>query len=201
MTSGQQNRAAVPKIAGQWLLCAFAERDVISATDALLPSGEFPLATENVRFPRSFVEGFIARMANDEQKAQLVFAAARAEQEKSVNAQPDYAPGLCVLGVIDAALGRKEQALSEGRRAVELLPLEKDPINGLVMIKYLAMSAAWVGDKDLAWEQLASAVRYPTSGLELSYGELKLMPWWDPLRGDPRFEKLVEEAKEPVALK
>jgi len=55
----------------------------------------------------------------------------------------------------------------------------------------LAMIAAWVGEKDLACEQLATAVRYPTSGLELSYGELKLMPWWDPLRGDPRFEKIV----------
>jgi TolB-like protein len=68
------------------------------------------------------------------------------------------------------------------------------------MIKYLAMSAAWVGDKDLACEQLATAVRYPTSGGELSYGELKLMPWWDPLRGDPRFEKIVEESKQPIAL-
>jgi len=68
--------------------------------------------------------------------------------------------------------------------------VEKDSIDGLVMIKYLAMIAAWVGDKDLAFEQLATAVRYP-SGLELSYGELKLMPWWDPLRGDPCFEKIV----------
>jgi TolB-like protein len=90
--------------------------------------------------------------------------------------------------------------LSEGRRAVELLPVEKDSINGLVMIKYLAMSAAWVGDKDFACEQLATAVRYPTSGSELSYGELKLMPWWDSLRGDPRFEKILEESKNPVTL-
>ena len=56
------------------------------------------------------------------------------------------------------------------------------------MIQYLAMIAAWTGDKDLACEQLAVAVR-PPSGL--SYGELKLLPWWDPLRGDPRFEKIV----------
>ena len=106
-----------------------------------------------------------------------------------------------VLGLIDAALGHKEAALEEGRRGIELLPLEKDSINGLVIIKYLAMSAAWVGDKDLACEQLATAVRYPTSGDELSYGELKLMPWWDALRGDPRFERILEEAKQPVALK
>jgi tetratricopeptide (TPR) repeat protein len=195
------NPAAVPKIAGQWLLCALAERDLASAKDALLASGEFPLEIENVHFPRPFVEGVIVRMTGDEHKAQLAFAAARAEQEKTVKAQPDYAPTWCVLGVIDAALGRKEEALRESRRAVELLPVEKDSINGLVMIKYLAMSAAWVGDKDLACEQLATAVRYPTSGLDLSYGELKLMPFWDSLRGDPRLEKILEEAKQPVALK
>ena len=64
-----------------------------------------------------------------------------------------------MLGLIDAALGRKEEALREGRRAVELLPVEKDPINGIAMVKYLAMIAAWVGDKDLACEQLAIAIR------------------------------------------
>ena len=98
-------------------------------------------------------------MTNDEHQAQLAFTAARAEQEKSVQAQPDYGPAWCVLGVIDAALGRKEEALREGRRAVELLPVEKDPVNGLHMIEYLAMIAAWVGEKDLACEQLAAALR------------------------------------------
>ena len=56
------------------------------------------------------------------------------------------------------------------------------------MIEYLAMIAAWVGDNDLACEQLATVIRYPGS---LGYGQLKLSPFWDPLRGDPRFEKIV----------
>jgi TolB-like protein/Flp pilus assembly protein TadD len=185
------NPAAMPKIAFRWLPCALAERDIAAAKDALLVADEFPLGINAVNFTRSFAEGVIARMTNDEHKAQLAFTAARAEQEKTVQAQPDYGPAWCVLGVIDAALGRKEAALREGRRAVELLPVEKDPVNGMVMIKYLAMIAAWVGEKDLACEQLATAVRYPTSGMDLSYGELKLMPWWDSLRGDPRFEKIV----------
>ena len=155
------NPAAMPKIAYQWLLCALAERDVAAAKDALLASDEIPLGANAVNFTRPFVEGVIARMTNDEHKAQLAFTAARAEQEKMVLAQPDYGPAWCVLGVIDAALGRKEEALREGRRAVELLPVEKDPVNGMVMIKYLAMIAAWVGEKDLACEQLATAVRSP----------------------------------------
>ena len=89
---------------------------------------------------------------------------------------------------LDAGLGRKEEALRAGRRAVELLPVEKDAINGTAMIKYLAMIAAWVGDDDLACEQLALAIRPPS---RLTYGQLKLLPFWDPLRGNPRFEKIV----------
>jgi len=93
-----------------------------------------------------------------------------------------------VLGLIDAALGRKEEALREARSAVELLPPEKDAIKGTRMIVCLARIAASVGDKDLACEQLARASRL-SSGV--SYGDLKLEPWWDPLRGDPCFEQIV----------
>jgi len=185
------NPAAMRKIADRWLLCALAERDVAAAKDVLIAVGEITLGHNAVYFPPPFVEGVIARMTKDEHKAQLAFTAARAEQEKTIQAQPDYGPPWCVLGVIDAALGRKEEALREGRRALELLPVKKDPLNGILMIKYLAVIAAWVGEKDLACEQLATAVRYPNSGLDLSYGDLKLMPWWDALRGDPRFEKIV----------
>jgi serine/threonine-protein kinase len=127
-------------------------------------------------------------MTKDEDKARTAFTAARALQERAVQDEPDYGPPLCVLGLIDAALGRKEDALHEGRRAVELLPVEKDAINGPLMIKYLAMIAAWAGDNDLACEQLAIAVRPPST---VSYGQLKLEPDWDPLRGDPRFEKII----------
>jgi serine/threonine-protein kinase len=127
-------------------------------------------------------------MERDDAKAHAAFTAARAEQEKLVRARPDDAGTLCVLGLIDAALGRKEEALREGRRAVELLPVEKDAINGTSMIVCLAKIAAWVGDNDLACEQVARASRLPSG---VSYGELKLMPWWDPLRGDPCFEKIV----------
>jgi TolB-like protein/predicted Ser/Thr protein kinase/Flp pilus assembly protein TadD len=185
------NPAAMPKIADRWLVCALAERDVAAGKDALNAVGEITLGQNAVLLRPPFAQGVIARMANDEHKAQLAFTAARAEQEKIIQAQPDYGPPWCVLGVIDAALGRKEEALREGRRALELLPVKKDPLNGILMMKDLAVIAAWVGEKDLACEQLATAVRYTNSGLDLSYGDLKLMPWWDPLRGDPRFEKIV----------
>jgi len=183
------NPAATQGIPEAWLTCALAERDAVAAKNAVIAAGENPpLIDEAVNFSRPFIEGVIARMTKDSEKARAAFTSARAEQEKIIQAQPSYGPPLCVLGLIDAGLGRKEEALREGRRAVELLPVEKDPINGVAMTKYLAMIAAWVDDKDLACEQLAVAVRPPS---RLTYGQLKLLPFWDPLRGDPCFEKIV----------
>jgi tetratricopeptide (TPR) repeat protein len=183
------NPAATQSIADGWLICALAERDAASAKNAVIAARENPpLIDEAVNFSRPFIEDVIARMTKDDEKARAALTSARAEQEKIIQAQPSYGPPLCVLGLIDAGLGRKEEALREGRRAVELLPVEKDPINGVAMTKYLAMIAAWVGDKDLACEQLAVAVRPPS---RLTYGQLKLLPFWDPLRGDPCFEKIV----------
>ena len=180
------NPRAIHQIADSWVLCALADRDPTTAKAALIAAGEnTPLNDNAVHFSRSFVEGWIARLEKDEPKARVAFESARSEQEKIVEAQPDYAPPLCVLGVIDAALGRKQEALSECRRAVELLPVEKDASNGPLMIEWFAISAAWVGEKDLAFEQLA-AIRYSGSPV---YGQLKLLPFWDPLRGDPRFEQ------------
>ena len=127
-------------------------------------------------------------MTKDDAKAHAAFTAAREDQENLVRDRPDDAGALCVLGLIDAALGRKEDALREGRRAIKLLPVEKDAINGTRIIVCLARIAAWVGDNDLACEQLLHASRLPGG---VSYGELKLLPWWDPLRGDPCFEKIV----------
>jgi TolB-like protein/tRNA A-37 threonylcarbamoyl transferase component Bud32/Flp pilus assembly protein TadD len=182
------NPAALPNIANDWLSCALAERDVSAAKDALNAFGEIPLTDYAVHSNRQLMEGVIARMTNDDETARAAFTVARVEQEKAVKAQPNYGPPLCVLGLIDAGLGRKEEALREGRRAVELLPVRKDAINGPLMVAYLAMIAAWVGENDLACEQLAIAVRSPST---LSYGQLKLLPFWDPLRKDPCFEKIV----------
>ena len=184
------NPALLPTIGDAWLISTLAERDSDAATNALQAFGENKphLSSDNVPLTSLFVEGIIARMANDDAKARLAFTAARSEQEKAVQAQPNYGPAVCLLGLIDAGLGRKEEAMREGRRAVELLPVEKDSLDGAALLKYLAITAAWVGEKDLACEELATAIRYPGC---LSYGHLKLLPFWDPLRGDPRFEKIV----------
>jgi serine/threonine-protein kinase len=183
------NPAATRDIAEYWLFCALAERDAATAKNAVIAAGENAALTDDaVAFSRPFMEGVIARITKDDAEARAAFTAARAEQQKILQAPESYGPALCVLGLIDAGLGRKEEALREGRRAVELLPVEKDAIYGIGMVKYFAMIAAWAGDKDLACKQLAIAIRPPS---RLTYGELKLLPFWDPLRGDPRFEQIV----------
>jgi serine/threonine protein kinase/tetratricopeptide (TPR) repeat protein len=193
------NPAGMRAIAEWWLACALAERDATAAKNALDAHSEDPIDLGiEVFFNRSFVEGLIALIKKDQGKARSAFVAARAQQEKVLEAQPHNNRELGLLGLIDAYLGRKEEALREGRRAVELVRAEKDVIQGRLLGTNLAMIAACVGDKDLAFEQLESIIRLPSP---LSYGGLKLFPWWDPLRGDPRFEKLLEEAKQPVALK
>ena len=175
-------------VAYDWLVCALAERDSAAAANALAARHEDGMGNEIVKYTSRFMEGLVGRMEKDDAKARAAFNIARAEQERLVRANPNDAGALAVLGLIDAALGRKEEALREGRRAVELLPVEKDSINGAVMIACLATIAAWVGDKDLACQEIVASIRYSSY---LSYGELKLMPWWDPLRGDPCFEKIV----------
>jgi hypothetical protein len=170
------------------LMCALGERDAAAANAALTKMPAKIFGFDAIQFSRSFGEGLIARMTNDPAKAQSAFLSARAEQEKKVEAQPNYGPALCVLGLIDAGLGRKEEALREGRHAIELMPVSKEELNGARLIEVFAVTAAWVGEKDLACEQLTIALRHP---IPLGYGQLKLLPLWDPLRGDPRFEKIV----------
>jgi TolB-like protein len=172
-------------------LCALAERDWAAAEKALTALGNNPFWGDLVTLRRQFGEGLLARAMHDEGRAQKAFAAARAEQEQLVQQQKDYGPPVCVLGLIDAALGNKEAALQEGHRAMELLPVEKDAVDGQAVMAYFAIIAAWVGEKDLALQQLAAAAPTYGAAIATSYGMLKLFPFWDPLRGDPRFEQIV----------
>jgi len=187
-----QGPSAIAPAADTWFACALAEHDAAAAERALVALGDNPCGFEGAfLLSHSFGEGLLARMTKDEGRAHAAFEAARTQQEKIVQAQPDYGPALCVLAMIDAGLGRKELALEEGRRAIALAPMEKDVNTGSHVIQYFAITAAWAGEKELALQQLETGLRAPVASLALSYGALKLLPFWDPLRGDPRFEKIV----------
>src|SRR4029077_15244822 len=145
-----QGPSAIASAAATWFACALAERDPAAAERALVALGDNPCWGDGtIVLSRSFGEGLLARMTKDEARARTAFEAARAPQgesgtgaaghrpgawrprlEKTVPARPEYGPALCVLGLIDAALGKKDLALNEGRRAIALTPLEKDVTNG-----------------------------------------------------------------------
>ena len=182
-----ENPDSASDLADQWFYVSLCERDpaaVARALAAIPPSG---IATD-VNFPRAYCTALAALARGDAAAAQEAFRAARSEVEKTARAQPDYGPVYTVLGLIDAGLGHKEEAMREGRHAIELLPITKDSIDGAELMKYLAVIYAWCGEKDLALDQIAATLKIPST---LSYGSLKLHPYWDALRGDPRFEKIV----------
>jgi tetratricopeptide (TPR) repeat protein len=172
---------------------SFFSRNPASAERALaaITSNDFLPRIGPVGFTRTYANGLIVRMKGDENGAHAAFSAARMEQEKVVRAQSDdLSEGveLCSLGLIDAALGRKQDALNEGRRAVELFPVTKNALDGPDILYFYAAICAQVGERDLAVEKLDTLAQIPVGA---TYGELRLDPFWDPLRGDPRFEKIV----------
>jgi TolB-like protein/Tfp pilus assembly protein PilF len=175
-------------IADEWLRLALCERDFPAAERALAAIPPEGGRDESFTFPPAWDAGLIAHTRGDSKAARVAFTQARAQLEEIVARQPDYAEPISLLGVVDAALGRKEEAIREGRKAAELLPITKDSINGPMILEFLAIIYAWTGEKDLALEQLDLIAKTPS---DLSYGRLRLHPFWDPLRGDPRFDKIV----------
>ena len=184
----ERGSADDPGMKSQRLQLALFERDFIAATRAVAALPEEGMDG----LSRDFWMGLVARVKGDLDAAQAAFTAARAKQEVAVTAararQPDYAQALSTLGMIDAGLGRKEEALREGRQAVELAPIAKDSTDGPGVLFHLAFIYAWTGERDLAIEQLETVAKIPGGP---TYGILRLDPVWDSLRGDPRFEKIV----------
>jgi serine/threonine-protein kinase len=181
-----------PKIAQAFAVelikLALRERD-FSAADRALAGMEKAGGLEGAfSFPRAWYAGLIARAKGDVEAAQIAFTAARAEVASVLTGQTEFPQPLSILAMIDAALGNKEQALAEGRRASELLPVNQDAITGADILEHLAITYAWCGHKDEAIETLSTLSEIPSA---VNYGTLRLDPIWDSLRGDPRFEKIV----------
>ena len=181
---------ALSEVADNWFLLALAEHDWAAAEQALTALGDNPFWNEGTGLilDRQFGEGLLARAMHDEKRAHTVFAAAREKQARIVAEEKEYSSSLLILSLIDAALGNKEVALQEGRRAIELSHYapRRQLIGG-----WFGVTAAWAGDKDLALQQLTDFAPTPGAAVITSYGILKALPFWDPLRGDPRFEKIV----------
>jgi TolB-like protein len=183
-----QEPASIAELADLWLYLALSERDFASAELALKAMGTSQCIFEDIELPAEWCQGLVARAKGDSDAAHAAFQQARAAMEKITRDQPDYAAALSVLGLLDAGLGRNEDAIREGTRAVELLPISKDSINGTSLVENLAIIYTWTGETDRALETLSYLAGIPAT---LSYGHLSLLPEWDPLRNDPRFAKII----------
>jgi serine/threonine-protein kinase len=139
-------------------------------------------------FPKAWYEGLIARGRGQTDLAQQAFASARRSTEGCVRQSPADAKAKIMLGLIDAMLGQKEEALRQGRHAIEMLPISKDAFDGPALATNLAVIYAQVGELDAAMAQLAPLLKLPNGPTPAL---LRVEPEWDPLRDDPRFEKLT----------
>jgi tetratricopeptide (TPR) repeat protein len=119
------------------------------------------------------------------------FGAVREQLYRKVEANPADPFLMTALALVDVAVGRKEESIQEGRRAMQMLPISEDAFDGPSIAAYVALVFAWANRPDLAFEQLDIVIRLPN--LRLTYGDLATNPGWDPLRKDPRFDKLLAE--------
>jgi len=181
--------AEASHVALQLVLCALAAHDREAAARALtfIPPEGLIEPRGNVLFPREWLVGLVAWSFGDKAAAQTAFSAARPILERVTVDQPAYAPAWSLLGIIDAALGRKENAIREGRHACDLIPVSKDSSEGPCWVTNLATIYAWTGDNDAALQQLGNSAR----NFGVTYGELKLFPIWNSLRSDPRFDQIL----------
>jgi tetratricopeptide (TPR) repeat protein len=189
-----ENPESATTFASQWLFLALCERDASAASRALAFLPRDGCYEEAITFPRGWCEGQAARLRGDAAEANRAFSQARAEVALLVNEQPENGPAVCALGVLDAALGQKENAIREGRRALTLLPVQQDSINGALLIEYLGLIYALSGETDAAVGQLETAAKIPGY---LNYGQLWLDPLWDPIRNDERFQKIAASLARP----
>ena len=172
------------------------DRDFDAAEKALADDPAKEFEGDERRFVcRDFVLGWIKQMKGDVAAAKTAFASARPEQAKYVEKWADDANPLIMLARTDAALGRKEDALAEGRRAMAMRPIAKDAVEGPSLAEDLALVYLQAGERELALDQLEALEQVPRA---LYYGDLAKTPDWDPLRNEPRFQAILAHLREPI---
>jgi TolB-like protein len=191
VVSGDLARNADPNdLINARLGLALKERDYHAAEQILASPGENEFDDDGFFTPREWNQAIVARGLGDHIRAHAAFEAARERAAAAVRERPNDAKALMVLGELDAALGNKEGAINEGQRATELLPVEKDVLNGTQLLVKLAGIHSQVGETDRALDLLEKVIHKPDGS---NYGSLKLNQVWDPLRDNPRFEKVVAD--------
>jgi len=171
-------------------LMAMLDRNYAAAEKFLIdsPRKDFQDIDFSFYFPKSWYEGMIARESGDSAKTTAAFRECREILAQRLTVKPEHARTIAVLAQVDASLGNKDLAVQEAQHAIELMPISKDIYDGVLVLEGLAQVYTWSGDRDHAIETLQKLQTMPGY---TNYGRLKLHPLWAPLRGDPRFEKIV----------
>jgi TolB-like protein/Tfp pilus assembly protein PilF len=163
----------------------FAEAERVLAAS---PREDFQDIDYSFYYPKAWFEAMIARAKGDSPGAIAAFSNARKILEQRLAIKPEDARTIAVLAQVDAGLGHKELAIQEAKHAVDLMPVSKDIYDGALVLEGLAQVYTWTNERDPAIELLQKLVTMPGY---TNYARLKLLPMWNPLRGDPRFEKIV----------
>jgi len=171
-------------------LLAMIDRNYAEAERVLgaSPRQDFQDIDFSFYYPKAWFEAMIARAKGDDARATAAFRECRAILEQRLIVKPEHARTIAVLAQVDAGLGQKELAIREAQHAIDLMPVSKDIYDGALVLEGLAQVYTWTGERDRAIELVQKLVSMPSY---INYGRLKLHPLWSPLRGDPRFEKIV----------
>jgi TolB-like protein/Tfp pilus assembly protein PilF len=169
---------------------AMLDRDYARAEKFLAgsPRKDFQDIDFSFYFPKSWYEAMIARAKGDSARATAAFRECREILAQRLVVKPEHARTIAVLAQVDAGLGQKQLAVREAQHAVDLMPISKDIYDGALVLEGLAQVYTWTGERDRAIDLVQKLLTMPGY---TNYGRLKLHPLWAPLRGDPRFEKIV----------
>jgi serine/threonine-protein kinase len=180
------------------------DRDVVAAQKALAACQLDTIASQTgVPLPKSYLQACVDLVRGDAAKARTEFETARPSIEKIVVNSPQDGTRRAQLGLLYAFLGRKEDALREGQRAMELKPITHDVIEGAVVEDFYTLICARLGESDKAISRIERllttpfGVDYADESITLS--DLRQRWEWDPVRKDPRFQKILAEP-EPKTL-
>ena len=149
----------------------------------------------NETLPRHLYLAWAYQAAGDNTKAQPLYAGVRTQMQAALQQRPDDPDLHLALGFAAAGLGHKDEAIREGRKATTLMPVSRDAYSGPGYLGYVAQLFVRLGENDQALDTLRQLLAVPSSGVAISPALLKLDPVWDPLRNDPRFQKLIADGE------
>jgi serine/threonine protein kinase/tetratricopeptide (TPR) repeat protein len=179
-----------PEVAAIRVGSSMCARDFAAAEEILNESSDKEILFFGAFVPRQFYALWVEFLRGNHPTMEQ-FGAAREQLYQKVEADPTNPSLVAALSWADMALGDKEKSIKEGQRATEMRPISEDAVGGPTLALSLAALYGFADQPDAAFQELNVLIKMP--GFFLHYGSLKTHPCWDPLRKDPRFDKLLAE--------